>query len=80
MCWVSPYICTLGVDGFSDPEMIILPDNEVFPIKVLLPVWVVEPVIFKLPVNTWLPVIWNVLSAKLADKKGTLWTWFELEA
>ena len=42
---VSPYIFTVGTEGFNEPDMVREPDNNVVPNKVLLPICVDEPVI-----------------------------------
>ena len=48
---VSPYIFTVGIDGFNEPEIVIEPDNNVVPNSVLSPICVEEPVINTEPVN-----------------------------
>jgi len=48
---VSPYILTVGIDGFNEPEIVIEPDRSVVPINVLLPICLEEPVINTEPVN-----------------------------
>ncbi len=47
---VSPYILTVGVDGFNEPEIVIEPDRSVVPNNVLLPICVVDPLIDNEPV------------------------------
>ena len=38
LCSVSPYILTVGVLVPKEPDIIILPDSIVFPLRVLLPI------------------------------------------
>ena len=52
----SPNILILGFVGLpNEPDIIKLPESDVFPSNELLPIWTVEPVIVKDPVNVVFP-------------------------
>ena len=62
---ISPYILIVGVDGVVvDPDIMMLPDNTVFPSSALLPICRVDPLILSEPVNVR---VFDPLKVKLAE-------------